>query len=198
MQLRPLAPGIEVYGSAIELMLNGFRILPSVGNGYLVKFGLATIGASGKPRFDATRWHPQDAWLRMFEAIASEVGSTSLFEIGRQVGMANLMNVPTKDMISKMRSIEIGYHLAHRCNGKVMYDTATGAQIEGIGHYRCTPAHGENKIISVCSTPYPCEFDHGVIAAAATQMEPKAKTLHGLTGPCRKNGDENCTYITTW
>jgi hypothetical protein len=198
MPLQPLALGIEVYGSAIELMLNCFRILPSVGSGYLVKFGLASMDAKGKPQFDAARWHPQEAWLRMFEAIAGEVGSASLFEIGRHVGGANLMDVPVSDIASKMRSIEIGYHLAHRRDGKVMYDAATGTQLEGIGHYRCTRVPGENKIVSVCSTPYPCEFDHGIIAAASSQFEPKAKTIHAATGPCRKKGDSSCTYVTTW
>jgi hypothetical protein len=198
MQFRPFAPGIEVYGAAIELMLNGFRILPSVSMGYLVKYGLASPGANGRPEFDRSRWHPQNAWLSMFEAISNEIGPTTLSEIGRQVGVTSMALPSSKDVYSKMRTIDLSYHAAHRRDGKPMYDPATGAMLEGIGHYACTLQLAAKTIVSVCETPYPCDFDLGMIGAAAGQFEPRAKTIHDNRSACRKIGADSCTYITTW
>jgi hypothetical protein len=199
VQFKPFAPNIEVHGAAIELMLNGFRILPSVATGYLVKHGLASSGPNGRVEFDRNGWHSQEAWLRMFEAISDEVGSNTLFEIGRQVGVTSMLGTTTKDIYARMRSMNIGYHSAHRRDGKPMYDPATGALVDGIGHYSCTLLPGSQTIVSVCKTPYACDFDFGMIAATAAQLEARAKTIHDDRAPCRKNGvGDTCTYITTW
>ena len=200
MQFKPFAPSIEVYGVAIELMLNGFKILPSVATGYLVKYGLASSAANGRTEFDRTRWHPQDAWLKMFEAISDEVGSNTLFEIGRQVGITSMQGVMTKDIYARMRSMNVGYHTAHRRDGKPMYDPATGTMLDGIGSYTCKLLPGGKTIVSVCKTPYACDFDFGMIAATAAQLDARAKTIHDDRAPCRKSGSasDNCTYITTW
>jgi hypothetical protein len=198
VQFKPFAPNIEVYGAAIELMLNGFRILPSVATAYLVKYGLTSGTSNGRPEFDRNRWHSQDAWLRMFEAISDEVGSNTLFEIGRQVGITSLTAATTKDIYSRMRSIDIGYHAAHRRDGKIMYDPTTGAMLDGIGHYSCTLLSGAKTIVSVCETPYACAFDFGMIAATAAQLDMRAKTIHDDRARCRKRGGDSCTYVTTW
>lgn len=198
MQFKSFAPGIEVYGAAIELMLNGFRILPSVSLTYLAKYGLASAGANGKPEFDRNRWHSQTSWLNMFEAISNEIGPNTLSEIGRQVGATSVGLPSPKDIFAKMRTIDLSYHAAHRRDGVPMYDPTTGAMLEGIGHYSCTLQLASKTIISVCETPYPCDFDLGMIGATASQSEPRAKTIHDNRAACRKNGADSCTYITTW
>jgi hypothetical protein len=100
------------------------------------------------------------------------------------------------DIDSAVRSIDIAYHLNHRRAGRVMYDPATGIMLEGIGHY----AHekvGVGHILSTCVTPYPCEFDLGIVATMARRFEPRTIVEH-VSSECRRQGAQACTYSLRW
>ncbi|HOV14530.1 MAG TPA: hypothetical protein PK771_09625, partial [Spirochaetota bacterium] len=99
---------------------------------------------------------------------------------------------------SAIQSIDIAYHLNHRKNGKVLFDTQNGKMFEGIGHYGYEKVDDKNMIICECKNPYPCAFDKGIITAMAQKFESKAKVIHDDSKPCRKNGTDSCTYIVTW
>ena len=69
-----------------------------------------------------------------------------------------------------------------------------------IGHYNFK-AEGRNKATLVCANPYPCDFDRGIIVAMARRFGPKAgsvRVVHDDTQPCRKKGEESCTYHVAW
>jgi hypothetical protein len=94
--------------------------------------------------------------------------------------------------------MDVAYHLNHRKNGAPMFDPATGAMLEGIGHIRTQFFDNERRATVVCEEPYPCEFDRGLITALANRFEPMAKTLHDNSAPCRKKGDSSCTFHVSW
>jgi hypothetical protein len=50
----------------------------------------------------------------------------------------------------------------------------------------------------IMETPYPCEFDRGLVTALAARFEPMTKTVHDNDAPCRKKGGASCTYVVTW
>ena len=53
----------------------------------------------------------------------------------------------------------------------------------------------------LCSNPYPCEFDFGIVEHTARMFAPKGVVTsvhHDDSQPCRKKGADSCTYRITW
>jgi hypothetical protein len=90
------------------------------------------------------------------------------------------------------------YHLNHGKHGRVMFDVESGTMLEGIGHYGYLPVAGENRIVSTCRNPYPCDFDLGILTAMAKRFAPDATVDHVEGETCRKSGADECTYVVTW
>jgi hypothetical protein len=185
---------VETRGLAIELTLQAFKILPSLGLKTLQKHGVV------KPkdtRIDPDAFYSQEAWLEAFEDIYRDVGPTSTFEMGRLVGGGYPVPPEVRDVAGVLAFLDVGYHLAHRLDGKLMFDPVRGVMIEGIGHYAVRPLPGKNEVAMTCDNPYPCDFDHGLVTAVAQRFQPRARTTHA--GPaCRKAGAEACQYTITW
>ena len=197
MQYRSFEPGIEVNGHALRWTIDGFRILPSLAMRYLMRHGLVK---EGEATFDVNAWYPLDGWLRAFEAIEREVGSNTIAEIGRQVGLKADLPPECNDLPTAFRYVDFGYHLFHRKRGQVMFDESSGIMTEGIGHYYYQPGpEGERKLFIIAENPYSCEFDRGLVTGVAMRVSPGSRVAHDDTAPCRKRGDNrSCTYAVTW
>jgi predicted hydrocarbon binding protein len=196
MQFEAFEPGIELRGQALEFMVAGFRIMPSVGLRILAKHGLAKRGPDGKPAFDREGWFPLQAGLDAFRAIYDEVGSFTIFEIGRQLGLHVYCPPEVNDIESVMKWMDVSYHLFHRKDGKIMYDAAAGRMAEGIGHYN-HERRGDTTIVVVAHTPYPCDFDFGIVTGDVERFAPQGRVVHDDQAPCRKKGADSCTYVIT-
>ena len=194
MQFRPFEPGIEVLGHSVSFIVAGFRIVPSMGMRFMIKHGVIQPGAS----FDVNAWYSQQKWLAAFEEIAREVGPNVLHEIGYQIGVQAPVPPPIKDVQAALAFLDLGYHTYHRKNGRVMGDLATGAMIEGIGHYGARSVPGKREVVSVCENPYPCTFDHGLIEGISSRFQQDTRVTHDDTKPCRQKGAGSCTYRITW
>jgi hypothetical protein len=193
VQLKPLVPGVEIRGLAIQLTLTGFKILPSITRGYLKKHGILTGGATD---LDPEGWYLQSAWLKVFEDVYKEIGPSSTFEMGRHIGQGYPVPPDITDVPAMLKFLDVGYHLAHRRDGRVMFDPLTGKMSEGIGHYASRPG-GKDEFLLVCDNPYPCEFDHGLATSCVQRFKARARVTHG-PGGCRKTGAASCTYVSTW
>lgn len=196
MEFKAFEPGIELRGQALEFMVLGFRIMPSLGLRILAKHGLAKRGPDGKLAFDPEGWFPQQAGLDAFKAIYDEVGSFTIFEIGRQLGLRVYCPPEVKDVEGVMKWMDLSYHLFHRKDGKVMYDIATGRMAEGIGHYS-NERRSDNTIVVFAKTPYPCDFDFGLVTGDVERFAPQGRAVHDDRAPCRKKGADSCTYVVT-
>jgi hypothetical protein len=196
MEFKAFEPGIELRGRALQFMVAGFRIMPSVGLRILGKHGLVTRGPGGKPEFDPEGWFPLQAGLDAFKAIYDEVGSYTIFEIGRQLGLQVYCPPEVKDVEGVLKWMDISYHLFHRKNGKVMYDAATGRLTEGIGHYR-HERRSDSTLVVTARTPYPCDFDFGIVTGDVERFAQKGRVSHDDKSPCRKRGADACTYVIT-
>jgi len=194
MEFKAFEPGIELLGQALEFMVAGFRIIPSVGLRILAKHGLVKRGPDGKAEFGREGWFPQQAGLDAFRAIHNEVGSFTIFEIGRQLGLQVYCPPEINDLDSVMKWMDVSYHLFHRKNGKIMYDAATGRMAEGIGHYSYERPNA-NKMVVVAQTPYPCDFDFGIVTGDVERFGPHGRVVHDDHAPCRKKGANSCTYV---
>ena len=96
-------------------------------------------------------------------------------------------------------SIDVAYHLNHRIDEEVLFDTQTGSMKEGIGHYHFRDK-GDNAALMVCDNPYPCAFDLGIVQAVAEKFQQPGEHPNVEHGPgaCRKAGSTACTYLVSW
>jgi hypothetical protein len=183
----------EVNGETVYAIVDGM--------GHFKERALKFLRESGINNPSPGQWYYQQAWLNAFKQIAESTGIYTLFNIGKKIP-ENAQFPPQIDTMSKaLAAIDIAYHANHRIGDKVLIDMNTGMMSEGIGHYGFEET-GKRKIKMVCNNPYPCDFDRGIIEAMAYKFKPAGVRLvrieHDDTQPCRKKGDNSCTYNITW
>jgi hypothetical protein len=191
MQFKPFEPNIEVNGNTAYAIVAGFGIVKILAKPHLRRAGLPEI-------LDKNDWYSQEKWLAAFESVSKIGGDGTLFRIGLQIPRNATFPAWMKTIEDAVKSIDIAYHMNHRKNNKIMFNSDTGKMTEGIGHYGYTKIEGQNLIISVCNNPYPYSFDKGIITAMAQKFQPDAKVTHDDSKPCRKKGDDSCTYTISW
>lgn len=198
MHYEQCEPGIDVNGESLGATVDAFKQYPSIVTKYLVQYGLVkTVGGKAEA-IDRSGWYPLDKWLACYHAIAKDVGLNSLYTIGKKIPENATFPPHVKDIRSALGSLNIAYHLNHRKNGQPMFDPATGKMLEGIGNVNVDIKENERRAVVVFDNPYPCEFDRGLVTALANRFEPMAKTVHDNGAPCRKKGDNTCTYVVSW
>ena len=197
MQTWTFEPGIEFSGTMLEAIVEAFKLFPSVAYKRLLNHGIGTLRGKDVV-IDRQAWYPIESWLAAFDSFAESVGPRALFQIGQNVPKHAAIPPGINDIVGAIAAVDVGYHMNHRKNGKLMFDPATGQITPGIGTYGFKPVPGERKIISVCENPYPCEFDRGILTCFALRFERLARVLHDERAPCRRTGGRSCTYIVTW
>lgn len=146
-------------------------------------------------------WYPQQNWLNAFKEIASTLGDMNLFLIGKAI-IDSAKFPPINNLEEALKSLDVAYHMNHRINGKVMFDSQTGKKTEGIGHYKLTEYNAAGKhAVMVCDNPYPSKFDEGIITQLVRKFKGTASTETiklDLTKETRIKGAHSCTYNITW
>jgi hypothetical protein len=95
-----------------------------------------------------------------------------LTKIGIKIPEIVLSPVPTKDMDSAFKLLDIVYHLNHRKNGRIMFDPNSGVMLEGIGHY--SYSRNGNEHVFESDTPYPCALEIGLVTYIEHKYNPNA------------------------
>lgn len=183
--------GVEVNGQTVLSVVAG-STFKNMAVKYLNEYGIVD------PKPD--QWYSQQSWLDSFKHIAAHVGPLTLVNIGRKIPENANWPPQVTDIHSALASIDIAYHMNHRLNHQVLFDPSTGAMMEGIGHYGYEKID-EHTVKMICNNPYPCDFDKGIIEAAANKFKsPGAivKMVHDHPELCRNNGADTCTYIISW
>jgi len=186
--------GIEVSGQSVAGTMGAFQQYKSMPNRFLLAEGIGTQAPDGSVTIDPQKWYPLDNWLRAFGRIGQEVGPAVLAQIGASV-MQNIEWPPGMSSIEGLiRFIDVGYHMHHRKDGKVMFDPKTGTTLPGIGNFSYK---GEDKAryLIECANPYPCSFDKGILGGALRRLGSGSLAVHDWTGECRTKGGKACTYV---
>jgi hypothetical protein len=169
---------VEVNGETVLSIVDGMGAFSELGRQILKDCGI------DKPA--PGRWYRQQSWLDAFRLIAESVGPRTLFNIGAKIPQ-NAIFPPQIDSIDKaLAAIDVAYHMNHRGGD--------------IGAYRYLPATARGAMM-VCDTPYPCDFDQGIIDAMAQRFKPPkaiARVQHDNHKACRKTGAKACTYHVSW
>jgi hypothetical protein len=184
-------PSVEVSGEAVLAFLAGLGTFSSTARHLLAKYGIE--------RPVSGRWYPWETWLRAFGEIASRIGDGALERIGRAIPDNARWPQAISGIPDALRSIDVAYHLNHRIETRVLFDTETGQLLAGIGHYSVEEA-GRDSAVVCCDNPYPCAFDLGIIRAVATRFEQAGRRVDvvHLEPGCRKSGARACRYRVTW
>ncbi len=184
--------GIEVSGQHILTFLNCLGSHREKAQAVLQKHGID----SPEPR----NWYPQQAWLDGFKELAGSLHANTLTFVGRKIPENAVFPPEIKEISLALKSIDWSYHLHHRADGKPLFNYATGEMLEGIGHY-LYEKNGNNRIIMTCTSPYPCDFDRGMIDSIAFRFRlpgTMPRVSHAQPDQCRDTGHDSCSYIVEW
>jgi hypothetical protein len=190
---KPFATGVEVNGKSIYSVVESFAIARWLPGKILSECGIGKLTADAHLIIDPESWYSQAAWMRALSRIAREAGPRFLRRIGERIPENAKFPAWVTDIHGAIRSIDIAYHMNHRRDACVMFDSETGAMRDGIGHYGYEAVPGKQEILSECRNPYPCPFDEGILFAMARRFQPEADVAHN-TVACRSKGDAACVY----
>lgn len=182
-------PGIEVLGKSVLATIQAMGRYEILALNALARQGIVSVRPEG--------WYPQQAFLDAFRAVAHELGENTLFAMGKKI--PDLTGPPPEvtTIDVALSTIDEAYHSNHRDAQGPLLDPVTHAVREGIGHYAFR-RDGPRTAVMVCDTPYPSDFDRGIIAGVARRFRPSATAVLDESQPSRKRGGESCTYIVSW
>lgn len=190
-------PSITVSGQSVRsivLAIQSFSVLVDEIHDCL---GVPTP-RDGSPRaVDPGAWYAIEGYLVAYKKIETLLGVRGLDKVGGLIPSQAALPPTVVDVPSALAALDVAFHMNHARDGIPMFDPATGAMLEGIGHYTSTPIEGKNEIQMVCENPYPCRFDMGLVRGMAQVFE-KGATVEHAPGSCRSKGGESCTLVVRW
>ncbi len=188
----------QVLGANLQIVLDGFGSFSVLANNILLEEGLGTHERHGAVKFEQGNWYPLARWLKALERIGNEFGHYLLYQSGMTTPKNAVFPPTVTDIHSALRCIDVAYHMNHATHGESMFNPVTGQMGEGIGHYVYAHVLGKKQVTIESTTPYPCDFDRGIVIAMAQRFQPSAALTHDASKPCRKNGGASCSYHVTW
>lgn len=177
----PFEPEVEVLGQSIVAFINAIPLGKEYRLHILRKYGIENVRSDN--------WYSQQQYLKAFREISITSGPYMLFDIGKGVQERAVFSSETDSLEKALRSIDVIYAMNHRGGEIGYYDLMT---------FDCKARLA--KII--CTTPYPSEFDRGILTATLTRFKPEdsvnCNVLLNLRKPTRRHGEDSCTYLIKW
>lgn len=171
------SPASTVSGGNILSMLAAMGPFRRRGEQLLEENGIRGVEAEG--------WYPLNAYVRSLRSIAEKMGPNTLFQIGRQIPN----HVPLPPGIDTFEKVLASFGMAFDMNHRT--DAAPGTTIT------YTVQNPRTGTI-VTGTPYPCDFDRGVISGFFQKLLATRIHVEPQSGaPCKARGGETCTYTVT-
>ena len=169
------APDATVSGGNILSMLAAMGPFRKRGEQILQDFGIFEVTPDG--------WYPLAAYVSSLRAIGEKMGPNTLFQIGRQIPN-HVPLPPGLDSFEKvLASFGIAFDMNHRgaAPGAITFDLKS-----------------PRAATITTGTPYPCDFDRGVISGFFQHLLRLRPQVEAVTGePCKAKGGETCTYAVT-
>ncbi len=148
------------------------------------------LESHGIPTPNAGDWYPLQAYLDVMKDIHETLSDQVLLITGRNIGLKSRLSGEMDHLDYFVRHLDEYYHTNHR--GEV-------------GHFSFSDLadNGAMKRLEVVSTtPYGCSFEMGLLEGFADHFKQSvAKDVlikQGEDTPCRKRGEDSCTYVVEW
>jgi hypothetical protein len=172
---RRFAPDATVSGGNILSMLAAMGPFRRRGEQILEENGIGDVQVEG--------WYSLAAYVAALQAIGQKMGPNTLFQVGRQIPN----HVPLPPGIDTFEKVLASFGMAFDMNHR-------GAQPGAI-----TYVMKSNRTGTITTgTPYPCDFDRGVIVGFFQKLLSTRVTVDPVEGtPCKARGGETCTYGVT-
>ena len=171
--------GVEVSGETVLAIIKGMGGFRKRLRHVLAEHGL------DKPK--PNHWYSQDELLGVFDAIAAGAGPFTIFNMGTRVAEDTELPAGIDSVEKALAQMDAFYRGGHR-----------GEKVDGYAFEKT----GENSGAIVCKTPYPCDFDRGLIETVAQRSRPRGSrnvtVEHDDSAACRKRGGDRCTYLVRW
>jgi hypothetical protein len=171
------APGVQVIGESIMAVVEGMGAFKKRAFDILARHHID----NPKPG----NWYDLQSYLDAFKTISDELGPATLRAIGKKIPETAVLP-PDLDTIEKALTLmDEAYHMNYQ-----------GGEI---GHYAFEPI-GDKKGMMICSSPYPCSYDQGIIAGFMNRLKRNNEwpALKHAPGGCRMTGSADCRYNVTW
>ena len=172
MEYRCPDPQALVRAANVKATLDAFRLLPSFGQRLIERHDLALDDLTPE------NYVLVQSWLNALREIADNHGRSILREVGRAIIVNGDFPPLFKSVESVLLAVDDIYHLNHK--GEV-------------GHYYASQL--DDGAISVrCETPYPREFERGLIEGIASHEGLRGDFLYTVDyedGP--PDADHTCT-----
>ena len=166
---------VKALGTAVKTYIAGLGDqFGQRGHSILEKHGITDLRDEGE--------YPMQSWLDAMKDIHEIVGDFLIYKMGTHIPTTAKFPPEIDSAHAGLGVIDMAYHMNHT---------------EGeIGNYTYEKT-GDKAGRLVCTDPYPCDFDRGIIEAMARQFEPEAEAKC-CGDECRKKGGNKCTYEIHW
>jgi len=165
------ATGATVSGGNILSMLAAMGAFRKSGEQILAAHGIVDAVAEG--------WYPLDHYVAALNEIEARIGTNTLFRVGQEIPN-HIKLPPGLDTFEKViGSFGPAFSMNHR-----------GAGVGGIT-FEITGA--ETGTIT-SGTPYPCDFDRGVIQGFFRKLVKGTLVYRHDEGSCKKKGAATCVH----
>ncbi len=175
---------VEVVGEVIESFVLGF---PEE----LREFGRAVFDAHGFREVNPNQFYRAQPFLEAMRDVAQRAGRNMMTRIGERIAQRVKLPPTWNSLESALGGLDQGYHSKYK-----------GGEI---GHWKYLhqgQVGGLTRGIMISTNHYCCAFDRGVLEGFAKRFRPEGITdtvvRHDDSRPCRKNGEDSCTYIVSW
>jgi hypothetical protein len=145
------------------------------------KRGEAILADHGITEIDVALWYPLRAYVASLRTIGQKMGPNTLLQIGKQIPN-HIPLPPGLDTFEKVAgSFGPAFDMNHR-----------GVPPRAITHEMTS----DRSALITTGTPYPCEFDRGVIQGFFQKLLGTRVTVtHDEAGGCKNDGSQTCTHL---
>lgn len=180
-EYEPIDEGVQVNGRTVLTIVEAMADL----NESFREEALEILADNGIEDPEPGQWYSQEDWLEAFREIDDRLGRMTLWNIGEHIPDNARWPDHVDTPAEGLDSIDDAYHLNH--------------QGGDIGHYDFTRT-GEGEGRMVCTNPYPCDFDKGIIKGVVNRFgdEDASVYIDEKEDACRQDGDDRCVYILQW
>ena len=162
----------QVSGGNILSLLGAMQAFRRMGEQMLEQHGIRHVEAAG--------WYPLDAYVSALNEITARIGPKTIYRVGQEI--PNHITLPPG--LDSFEVVAGSFGPAFAMNHR-------GAGLGGISHVITGPRSA--RIVS--GTPYPCDFDRGVIQGFFSKLLKLRCVIEpDPAAECKSRGGRSCTY----